>query len=307
MLEDLRMFAAVVEETSMNRAAERLNVTQPALSRRIARLERELGVTLFRRAGKRLELTAAGMLTYEHALELRRFHGDFLRRLQSLDSREDASVVVGASLTTLQTTLPGVISALTEKHPHLEIKAVTGKSHEIVSMVKERKVDFGVVGSSDTKDPAVTSVPLFDDHLMLVLPKASFTFEGRRLEMRDLNGLPMILFAPGTWYRSLIDDLFRRHGVKPDIRMEIDSFEASIRLAGAVRAATLLPKSYLRPQLLKDNGLYAADLPELTRTRRTTALVHVDPSLLSPIVQLLIEETITLFARGGRLEESGAE
>jgi DNA-binding transcriptional LysR family regulator len=307
MLEDLRMFAAVVEDTSMNRAAERLNVTQPALSRRIARLERELGVSLFRRTGKRLELTAAGKLTYEHALELRRFHGDFLRRLQSLESREDASVVIGASLTTLQTTLPGVITALTEKHPHLEIKAVTGISHEIVSMVKERKVDFGIAGSADTKDPAVTSVPLFDDHLMLVLPKAFFTFEGRRLEMSDLNGLPMILFAPGTWYRSLTDDLFRRHGVKPDIRMEIDSFEAIIRLVGAVRAGTLLPKSYLRPQLLRDNGLYAADLPELTRTRRTTVLVHVDPSLLSPIVQLLIEETITLFARSGWPDDPGAE
>jgi DNA-binding transcriptional LysR family regulator len=298
MLEDLRMFAAVVEQTSLNRAAERLNMTQPALSRRIARLERELGVSLFRRSGKRLELTAAGKLTYEYALELRRFHGEFLRRLHTFVSEEARVVTIGASLTTLQTTLPGMIMALTEKHPDLEIKGVTGKSHEIVSLVKERKVDFGVVGSAVRDDPAVTSVPLFDDHLVLVLPRTPYTLERNRLEMRDLNGFPMILFAPGTWFRKLTDELFRRHGVKPDIRMEIDSFEAIVRLLGAIRAGTLLPRSYLRPQLLKDNDLNVVPIPELAHTSRTTSLVHVDLSLLAPSVRLLIEETMTHFARG---------
>jgi DNA-binding transcriptional LysR family regulator len=77
MLEDLRLFSMVVEQTSLNKAAERLNISQPALSRRIAKLESDLGVLLFRRSGKRLELTPAGQLTYEIALELRRFHGSY--------------------------------------------------------------------------------------------------------------------------------------------------------------------------------------------------------------------------------------
>ncbi|MBN2982875.1 MULTISPECIES: LysR family transcriptional regulator [Cohnella] len=297
MLEDMKLFATVVEHSSLNRAAERLNLTQPALSRRIARLERELEVDLFRRIGKRLELTPAGQLTYEFALELRRFHGEYLQRLNAFKTEEAPVTTIGASLTSLQTTLPEIVKAITEKHPNLEIKAITGKSHEIATLVKERKVDFGIVASAVDDDPAVTSVPLFDDSLMLVLPRTHFILEKTQLEMKDLNGLPMILFAPGTWYRTLTDELFRRHGIKPDVRMEIDSFEAIVRLLAACRAGTLLPTSYLRPQLLEDNDLYVVRLKELEVTKRTTSLIYGDLGWLVPSTRYLIEETIAYFSR----------
>ncbi|MFD2331560.1 LysR family transcriptional regulator [Cohnella sp. GCM10020058] len=300
MLEDMRVFATVVEHSSLNRAAERLNVTQPALSRRIARLERELGVDLFRRIGKRLELTPAGQFTYEFALELRRFHGDYLQRLNAFKTAEAPVATIGASLTTLQTTLPELITAMTEKHPNLEIKAVTGKTHEIATLVKERKVDFGLVASSVEDDPSITSTPLFDDTVVLVLPRSHFIVERTHLSMSDLNGLPMILFAPGTWYRNLTDELFRQYAVKPDVRMEIDSFEAIVRLLGASRAGTMLPKSYLRPQMLSDNDLYIVRIRELEEFKRTTSLIYGDLAWLAPSTRYLIEETIALFGRGSR-------
>jgi DNA-binding transcriptional LysR family regulator len=298
MLEDMRLFATVVEHTSLNKAAERLNVSQPALSRRISRLESELGIELFRRIGKRLELTAAGQLTYEFALELRRFHGSYLQRLNAFKTDEAPVVTIGASLTTLQTTLPDLITAMTEKHPSLEIKAVTGKSHEIATLVKERKVDFGLVASAVDDDAAITSLPLFEDHLMLVLPRTHFIMERTQIEMSDLNGLPMILFAPGTWYRTLTDELFRRYGIKPEVQMEIDSFEAIVRLLSACRAGTLLPKSYLRRQLLEDNELYVVRVRDLEQTKRTTSLIHGDPAWLTASIRYLIEETTAHFARG---------
>ena len=89
----------------------------------------------------------------------------------------------------------------------------------------------------------------------------------------------MILFAPGTWYRTLTDELFRAYNLKPDVRMEIDSFEAIIRLLSACRAGTLLPKSYLRDQVLVDNDLYLVRIRELRkrrneRPRSFTATLH---------------------------------
>jgi DNA-binding transcriptional LysR family regulator len=297
MLEDMRLFATIVEQTSLNKAADLLNVSQPALSRRIARLESDLEVDLFRRIGKRLELTAAGQLTYEFALELRRFHGSYLQKLNAFKSADAPVATIGASLTTLQTTLPDLIMAMTEKHPNLEIKAVTGKSHEIATLVKERKVDFGIVASSVVDDAAITSLPLFDDHLILVLPRTHFILERTQLNIADLHGFPMILFAHGTWYRTLTDQLFRRHNLKPDVRMEIDSFEAIIRLLSACRAGTLLPKSYLREQVLNDNDLYLVRIPELEETKRTTSLIHGDPAWLAPSTKYLIEETTAHFSR----------
>ncbi|MFC5405565.1 LysR family transcriptional regulator [Cohnella soli] len=296
MLEDMRLFAAIVEQRSLNKAAERLNLSQPALSRRLSRMEAELEVDLFRRIGKRLELTPAGKLTYDFALELRRFHGDYLQKLNAFKSSEAPVATIGASLTTLQTTLPELITTMTGKHPNLEIKAVTGKSHEIATLVKERKVDFGIVASS-VVDDAITSLPLFDDHLILVLPRKHLLLERTHLEMNDLNGLPMILFAPGTWYRTLTDELFKTYKLKPDVRMEIDSFEAIIRLLSACRAGTLLPKSYLREQVLADNDLVLVRIRELEETKRTTSLIHGDPLWLAPSTRYLIDETTAYFAR----------
>lgn len=297
MLEDMRIFATVVDHTSLNKAAEQLNISQPALSRRISRLEAKLGIALFRRIGKRLELTPAGQLTYEFSQELRRFHGAFLQKLNAFKSGESANVTIGASLTTLQTTLPDWIAAMNEKHPNLEIKAVTGKSHEIATLVKERKVDFGLVASAVDDDPFITSLPLFHDHLMLVLPRNHFIMEKTELAISDLNRLPMILFAPGTWYRSLTDELFRKYDIVPEVHMEIDSFEAIVRLLSACRAGTLLPKSYLRKQLLEDNDLFLVRVRELEQTTRTMSLIHADSASLTPSVRYLIEETAAWFAR----------
>src|SRR5690606_18132626 len=78
------------------------------------------------------------------------------------------------------------------------------------------------------------------------------------------------------WYRALTDEWFERHGIEPSVKMEIDSFEAILRLLDGCRAATLLPKSYLRPVLLEDNELVRLELDELSRTVRTTSLIHPD-------------------------------
>lgn len=297
MLEDLKLFATIVEYSSLNKAADRLNVSQPALSRRIAKLESELGVDLFIRVGKRLELTAAGQYAYDFALELRRFHANFIQKLNVYKSSEAHVAIIGASLTTLQSTLPEFIGAITEKHPNIEIKAITGKSHEIATLVKERKVDFGLVASAVDADTSIVSLPLFDDHLILVLPKSHFHMEQGTLPITSLSGMPMILFAPGTWYRTLTDDLFRKFHIRPDVRMEIDSFEAILRLLSACRAGALLPRSYLREQLLSDNELLVVRIKELEETKRTTSLIHGDPAWLEPSTRYLIEEIAAYYAK----------
>ncbi|MGO4375964.1 LysR family transcriptional regulator, partial [Paenibacillus sp. MCAF20] len=71
MYDELHVFSVIVEQSSMNKASALLNLSQPALSRKIAKLEQDIGSPLFRRIGKRLELTRIGQLTYEYAIELR--------------------------------------------------------------------------------------------------------------------------------------------------------------------------------------------------------------------------------------------
>ncbi|MBW7458989.1 LysR family transcriptional regulator, partial [Paenibacillus sepulcri] len=106
MLEELNVFAIIVEQSSMNKASTALNLSQPALSRKISKLEQDLGVELFKRVGKRLELTRIGRLTYDYAIETRQQHLRFLKMLAEYKTAGRSSLTIGASLTTLQTTLP---------------------------------------------------------------------------------------------------------------------------------------------------------------------------------------------------------
>lgn len=289
MLDLLESFAAVVELTSLNQAAKRLNISQPALSRQVAKLEEELGVELFIRNGKRLELTRVGQLTYEFAIDIRNRQLGFLKSIASFKAEGQSSITIGASLTTLQTTLPLFISSFVEKHPDARLKAVTGKTHEIISLVREQSIDLGIVADA-IREPGLMCIPLFADHLQLVLPRRHPLASIRNWTMSRLDGLPMLLFSKGTWYRKLIDDLFRRYRIMPDIRMEIDSFEAIVRLLTTCHAAALLPRSYLRLEWLKDNDLIAVPLKELKQTERVTSIVYGEQALLSPIATQFIEE-----------------
>ncbi|NIK70156.1 LysR family transcriptional regulator [Paenibacillus sp. BK720] len=289
MIEEFHMFASIVEHSSMNKAAALLNLSQPALSRKLAKLEEEIGAKLFERVGKRLELTRVGQLTYEYAVNLRKLHRRYMDSVAEYTAAGRTSITIGASLTTLQTTLPDFIKTLNASHPEFDIKAVTGKTHEIVTLVRDNKADIAIVASM-IEDSQLHCVPLFDDHLLLVIPTSVAVTHEEPLSIEDLNGLPMILFSKGTWYRRLTDEVFAKYHLQPDVRMEIDSFEAIVRLLHTCRAATLLPHSYMRKQLLADNELVVVPIRELEETKRTTCLIHNDPSDLHPAVRRWISE-----------------
>ncbi|MCI3919975.1 LysR family transcriptional regulator [Paenibacillus sp. TRM 82003] len=288
MYDLMQALAAVVEHTSVNKASQVLNISQPALSRKISLLEEELGVKLFERRGKRLELTRVGQISYEFAIEMRQLQGRFLKTLNEYNSANRGRLTIGASLTTLQSTLPDLIAAFTRHAPDVDIHALTGKTHEIVMLVKEKKCDIGLVASS-VDAPDTTCLPLFDDHLALVLPEFHPLGGKTDIRLRDLEQLPMILFSQGTWYRVMTDELLALHRVVPDVKMEIDSFEAIVRLVETCNLATLLPQSYLRSSLLKDNAVVVKHIPEITHVTRTTSLLYPSHGPIAPAASQLIE------------------
>jgi DNA-binding transcriptional LysR family regulator len=295
-MENLDIFAVVVEQASLNKASQVLNISQPALSRKIMKLEEDLGVMLFTRKGKRLELTRVGQICYEHAMEQRHLERKFQQAIQEYKaSGKHSSITIGASLTTLQATLPDLITFYLKEYPLTEIKALTGKTHEIVTMVKEKKVDIGLV-ASQISAASLHCEPLFNDHLCLVLPLGHKYIDRQDLSVNDLNGFPMILFSKGTWYRVLMDELFQRYSILPDVQMEIDSFEAILRLVSTCKTATLLPQSYLRGE---NSELVVRNIPELKQTTRTTSLIYPESEspFSNPAIQPFIQKTKQYFLK----------
>ncbi|MGG1552219.1 LysR family transcriptional regulator [Paenibacillus ferrarius] len=296
-MELLEVFAVVVEQVSLNKASQILNLSQPALSRKIMKLEEELGAQLFVRKGKRLELTKAGELCYDHALEMRHLERKFKQAIQLYKSAgSHASITIGASLTTLQSTTPDLINDYLQNYPLTEIKLLTGKTHEVVTMVKDNKVDIGIVASL-INATSLHCEPLFDDHLCLVLPAGHPLVQKSGITMSDLNELPMILFSKGTWYRILMDELFNRFTIFPNVQMEIDSFEAIMRLVSTCKTATLLPKSYLREDLIRNNDLVLRQLTELEQTKRTTSIIYSDQAADHQESMRFVQQALNYFIK----------
>lgn len=289
-MDHLDLFALVVEQESINKASQIVNLSQPALSRKIHKLEEELGVDLFERRGKKLILTRAGELCYEFAVEMRRLQRDFMQSIGEYKSaQKKIAITIGASLTTLQSTLPDIITIYTKDAPHTEFKVLTGKTNEVVTLVKEKKVDIGLLATTISQ-PGIICVPLFDDPLCLVLPEGHPYKDKKSIEISDLHEMSMILFSKGTWYRVVMDEMFMRSAIFPDVTMEIDSFEAIIRLVSTCQAATLLPLSYLRPKLMEENQLVVRDIPELKAALRTTSLIYNETTALNDAAQLFIRK-----------------
>ncbi|MGG1517451.1 LysR family transcriptional regulator [Paenibacillus oryzisoli] len=296
-MELLDVFAVVVEQVSLNKASQILNLSQPALSRKIMKLEEELGVELFIRKGKRLELTKAGELCYDHALEIRHLERKFKQAIQLYKSAgSHTSITIGASLTTLQSTTPDLINDYLQNYPLTEIKLLTGKTHEVVTMVKDNKVDIGIVASL-INATSLHCEPLFDDHLCLVLPSGHSLVQKSGITMSDLNELPMILFSKGTWYRILMDEMFNRFTIFPNVQMEIDSFEAIMRLVSTCKTATLLPKSYLREDLIRNNDLVLRQLTELEQTKRTTSIIYSDQAADHQESMRFVQQALNYFTK----------
>ena len=248
MFEELDMFAVVVEQSSINQASKALNLSQPALS------ENSQAGGPARAAVQPPGQTAGAYLHRTDRLHLCPGGGrsNSCRRWPITGRGSDLDQL-GSQPDHPSDDLAPLVNAFMERHPAAEIKLITGKTHEIVSYVRDKRVDVGIVASS-INQPGLNCIPLFDDHLELVIPSSHPLAELDDVGIERLQGLPMIIFSTGTWYRKLTDDLFHRWGIMPDIRMEIDSFEAIVRLIPTCKAAALLPKSYLRPRAIRQRA-----------------------------------------------------
>lgn len=298
MIFPMKLLVALVEQQSLNKAATILNVTQPALSRQLQNMEEKWNVTLFHRKGKRLELTRAGQVAYEYAKRFIDLESQFQNSMESFrKNTSSGKITIGASLTTLQATLPHLISLYMQAFPNADFQVITGKTHEVVDWVEQKRVDLGVLASV-TSQPSLTCIPLFQDHLSLIVPsknKTGFTFEEEEAGIHQLNALPMVLFSKGTWYRTMLDHVFMQNGIYPDVKMEIDSFEAIVRMVDTGVVCSLLPHSYVRQISGYSAGLQVIDLPELSSATRTTSIIYPANERLSSSAESFILKARELF------------
>ena len=235
MLMDTRQlaaFCAVVERKSFSQAAERLGVTQPAVSLQIRSLEQRLGRQLLDRSGRRVEPTEAGRRLYASAQRLLAAEEHLL---EDLDADDEGAVTgtleLGASTGPGGTVVPLLLCEFEEQHPEVRVRLIVSDTQTVVDRVAERELELGIVGAG-RRHRGVAFEPFFRDEVVLACP-AAHRFAGKTITLDDLKGEKLIVMQEGAGVRQVIEDELRKAGLRLrdlDVRLEL-GLQESVRSA----------------------------------------------------------------------------
>src|SRR5438128_8523681 len=214
MLMDTRQlaaFCAVVERKSFSQAAERLGVTQPAVSLQIRSLEQRLGRQLLDRSGRRVEPTEAGLRLYASAQRLLAAEEQLL---EEVDADDEGAVTgtleLGASTGPGGTIVPLLLCEFQEEHPEVRVRLTVSDTQTVVDQVAERELELGIVGAG-RRHRGVAFEPFFRDEVVLACP-SRHRFAGKTVSLDDLRGGKLIVMQEGAGVRQVIEDEVRKAG-----------------------------------------------------------------------------------------------
>lgn len=232
-LRHLRYFLAVADTQNFTRAAERLGVSQPSVSQQIKDLEAALGVALFRRLGKRLQLTEAGAGFRANAAVVVRKLEEACGAVGAAARGQSGHVEVGVVPAVHMAWLPGALARMAVEHPE-----VTVAVHELAARTVETEVEAGRMdlgfGLLTYGSPNLAYEPLLGQRLALVVRGGHPLATRRSISVRELQGAPLVLLPGSFDMRHAIDELFARARVRPRVLFEISTVCAT--LATVVRS-----------------------------------------------------------------------
>jgi DNA-binding transcriptional LysR family regulator len=255
-LRHLRYFVAVARERSFTRAAERLHIAQPPLSRQIQQLEEELGVALIERGTRPAHLTDHGRLLYEQAVQVLERVEEIKALVRRMRHAERNLFSIGFVASTLYGYLPEVIRASRAARPGVELTLVEMTTLEQVAALKEGRIDVGF-GRIPLDDPAVTRHLLRNEKLVAALPpNHPASGHSGPLRLDDLAGEELIVYpkAPRPSYADQVLALFRERGLKPVSVHEVRELQTALGLVAAEAGVCVVPASVER--LRRDNVVY---------------------------------------------------
>jgi DNA-binding transcriptional LysR family regulator len=228
----LRTLQAIAQHGSFSRAAQALNLTQPAVSMQVRHLERVLGLPLLERVGKRAFPTRAGEVLLTHADRALRELEAGVERVQALRGVVAGRVRLGTSASISIYLLPPALRRFRTRYPETEVVVVTGNAAEITRAVVANTLDVGIV-SLPVRDRELVVTPFFRDELVAIAPPEPAWGRTGALAAPALAAHPLILFEAGATLRRVIDGWFHRAGVAPRSPMELGNTEAIKKLVEA--------------------------------------------------------------------------
>ena len=283
----------LAKDRNVSQTAERLGITQPALSKHILALEKDLGVKLFDRSTSPMSLTAAGEHFIRQAQELLYREDQMLRSLEAYKSGESGRLVIGISPFRSQYLIPSVVQAVRRRYPGVQVLLQEAGSDQLRREAAEGKYDFAVV-NLPVDETALDVTPLQEDTLVLAVP-TTMTANLPNTAWNDPACIDLKLCADMTFVtvgeqqemRRLFESACVSAGFHPHIGAEAVGLSTAYALCRAGVGATLLPLQYVRSHS-NDGALALYTLQQSVRSRQPVVITRRS-QYLSPYARYAID------------------
>lgn len=231
----LRIFAAVVEHGGFSRAGAALHISQPAVSKAVSTLEREVGAPLLDRLPRAMGLTEVGAALYAHARVIFGAERAALEELDALRGLEQATLHIGASTTIATYLLPALLAAFHRRHPGVRLRVTSANTQTVATLLVEHAVDVALV-EGPVHDARIVVSPWQDDELVIIAgcahPLVTRPPTDSAVEVGALAAELFILREPGSGTREVVEEALRRQDVVLRHTLEVGSTE-TIKLSVA--------------------------------------------------------------------------
>ncbi|AZO80985.1 MULTISPECIES: LysR substrate-binding domain-containing protein [unclassified Bosea (in: a-proteobacteria)] len=303
-LSQLRCFVAVAEELHFGRAAARLNMTQPPLSRQVQILERVLDVVLLERSNRTVKLTPAGKSFLAEARRLLKLAESAALLAKRVANGKAGSINIGFTATSAYSYVPRLVAACRRELPDVEISL-----KEMVSSDQLKRLDSGEIDIGLLRPPiprrGLSAFRVMAEPLIAAVPAGHALARGESVALPDLAGEPFIMYAPyeARYFHDLLVELFSRAGLVPNYVQHLAQIHSMLAMVHSGVGVALVPETAVN---LRFSGvaLRALDLPR----HRPAELFFVsrddNDNPLVPIVTALAREIAETSETIQRLDRS---
>jgi DNA-binding transcriptional LysR family regulator len=228
-LQQMEALICLAEERSFSRAAKRMLLTQPALTKNIRNVEDCLGVKVVNRSNAGVSLTPEGKILYDYAQRISKLRKEAGEKIDKLHEKTGGNIYMSASTIPANYILPRAMSLFRQKHPDIQIYIKTEDSEEVLNMVLDNEVELGCIGKKPL-DRKLVSEPLWDDRLVLVIPKSHRWAKKQTISLPELLVEPFVLREKGSATRDIFESYLKEkkliHLSRLNICGELGSSEA---------------------------------------------------------------------------------
>lgn len=271
---DLKIFEAVARLGSMNRAAVELNTVQSNVTTRIRNLELDLGVQLFQRQTRGVELTPAGRRMLPFPVRMSKLVSDATAAARD-DGFPNGQLEIGTMETTAALRLPTVLANFARSYPLVRLIVTTGTTSGLVSDVLECRLDSAFV-AGPIKHPDLDHIPVFREELVLVTPTSIRSLD----DLSTIQNLQTIVFRIGCSYRQRLDSFLTARGLLVSLPLEFGSSDAILGCIAAGVGLSLLPRGIVA-SAWRDGRVSIHELPPKESVVQTEFIRRSDAYLSS--------------------------